>query len=40
MEIEKPRISKPQAKNALSKVLKNLDKIDRYVIKDIEEISE
>ncbi len=40
LEMGRTRMNKVQANNALNKVVKNLNKIDRYVIKDIEEINE
>jgi hypothetical protein len=40
IELGRTRINKAQANNAMKQVTKNLEKIDRYVIKDIEEINE
>jgi len=39
-EMRKTRMNRAQASNALNKVVKKLNQIDRYVIKDIEEINE
>jgi len=37
-ELSKTRMNKAQATNAMNQVVKNLNKIDRYVVRDIEEI--
>jgi len=39
IELSRTRINKAQATNAMKQVTSNLEKIDRYVIKDIEEIN-
>lgn len=40
IELSRTRVNKVQANNAMKQVTNNLEKIDRYVIKDIEEINE